>query len=258
MDFKDALTQVYCQNPCQALPNALWKTLAKVSSANTSFQVENDQVTHLEMWQEHRLLVWWSRDRRPPNLNENFWHQVDFILFHQDYLSAAPATQFPVQRPYFRMKWQAGVYAGAMLPPGFYFQEAQIEREVSTVTDIIGQCYATIRPSEEVVLEMTRRPVFRADLCLWVMDAETRQPAGLGVAELDPAIREGSLEWIQMLPAYRRRGLATCLVDELMHRLSSLASFVTVSGEADNPSHPDALYRRCGFTGDDLWWVLTA
>ena len=34
------------------------------------------------------------------------------------------------------------------------------------------------------------------------------------------------------------------------------ADFVTVSGECDNPTNPETLYRKCGFNGNDIWYVF--
>ena len=38
--------------------------------------------------------------------------------------------------------------------------------------------------------------------------------------------------------------------------LKNIADFTTVSGEVDNKTNPEKLYRRCGFEGDDIWYVL--
>jgi hypothetical protein len=34
------------------------------------------------------------------------------------------------------------------------------------------------------------------------------------------------------------------------------ARLITVSGEVDNPTAPERLYRRCGFSGSDIWWAM--
>jgi GNAT superfamily N-acetyltransferase len=88
------------------------------------------------------------------------------------------------------------------------------------------------------------------------MDEAQNAPAALGIAEFDPMIDEGSLEWIQVLPAYRGRGLGQQIVFELLNLLHGKAAFTTVAGQVDNPTYPERLYRRCGFDGDDYWWVL--
>ena len=33
------------------------------------------------------------------------------------------------------------------------------------------------------------------------------------------------------------------------------ADFVTVSGNLDNPTNPLELYKKCGFEGDDVWYI---
>ena len=61
---------------------------------------------------------------------------------------------------------------------------------------------------------------------------------------------------IAVLPEYRGRGLGKKIVGALLNRLKSIgASFVTVSGNLDNASKPLELYRKCGFTGDDIWYI---
>jgi hypothetical protein len=32
--------------------------------------------------------------------------------------------------------------------------------------------------------------------------------------------------------------------------------FTTVSGEMNSRTKPEKLYRNCGFSGDDVWWLL--
>ena len=68
-----------------------------------------------------------------------------------------------------------------------------------------------------------------------------------GIAELDREIGEGVLEWIQVSKDYRRRGLGSYLVLELLWRMRKAARFVTVSGECENADNPEGLYRKCGF-----------
>ena len=96
---------------------------------------------------------------------------------------------------------------------------------------------------------------FREELCVYI-NADNGKMAASGVAEFDEVCREGIIEWVQVLPEYRGRGLGKKIVDVLLNRLKSIgASFVTVSGNLDNTSNPLELYRKCGFTGDDIWYI---
>ena len=77
-----------------------------------------------------------------------------------------------------------------------------------------------------------------------------------GIAEYDENCREGILEWIQVLPEYRGKGLGKKIVSVLLNNLKKCgADFVTVSGNLDNVSAPLQLYKKCGFEGDDVWYI---
>lgn len=77
------------------------------------------------------------------------------------------------------------------------------------------------------------------------------------MADLDKDLKEGILEWIQVLPAYRGKKIGQLIVNELLKRMIGKANFATVSGKVSNTTKPEMLYRKCGFTGDDLWHILT-
>ena len=72
----------------------------------------------------------------------------------------------------------------------------------------------------------------------------------------DNEAKEGILEWIQVIPAYRKREVGTAIVNQLLYRLSLKANFATVSGKAKNKTQPERLYRKCGFVGNDIWHIL--
>ena len=51
-----------------------------------------------------------------------------------------------------------------------------------------------------------------------------------GIVEFDSETKEGSLEWIQVDPAFQRRGYGKMIVNELFYRLAKMTTFVMVSG----------------------------
>ncbi len=109
--------------------------------------------------------------------------------------------------------------------------------------------------SEQDILQWKQHKTFREELCVYI-NADNGKKAASGIAEFDEVCREGIIEWVQVLPEYRGRGLGKKIVDVLLNRLKSIgASFVTVSGNLDNTSKPLELYRKCGFTGDDIWYI---
>jgi GNAT superfamily N-acetyltransferase len=59
------------------------------------------------------------------------------------------------------------------------------------------------------------------------------------------------------LPAYRGKNIGTAIVKELLWRGKQYAKFATASGKVNNVTRPERLYRKCGFTGEDVWHILT-
>lgn len=110
--------------------------------------------------------------------------------------------------------------------------------------------------NEKIVKSWLKHPVFDPKLWVWIKESRTDQFAALGIAEIDHRVTEASLEWVQVHPDFHRRGLGRALVAELLRRVSPKVDFTTVSGEVNNPSSPEKLYRRMGFSGLDVWWFL--
>ncbi|MCC8072948.1 MAG: GNAT family N-acetyltransferase [Clostridiales bacterium] len=72
----------------------------------------------------------------------------------------------------------------------------------------------------------------------------------------DDETKEGILEWIQVVPGFRKKGIGTAIVNQLLYRLSLIADFATVSEKVKNETKPEKLYRKCGFVGNDIWHIL--
>jgi GNAT superfamily N-acetyltransferase len=254
--FASALTRAYLSAPGEVLPNALWKTMSRLDDCETSFSQQPDgTVTHLEIWQTDRLILYWDAARRWVDIPARRLERLNFALVHQHYLDHLAVERFHNQRAYFRLSFR-GLALPARLPEGFHFITVQLE-EAAQAAEVIGQCYEDIQPSVDSVRAWALHPVYDPRLWVWVWDEAKDTPASLGIAELDRSIGEGSLEWIQVLPEYRGFGLGQAIVLELLRRMEGKASFVTVSGEVDNRTQPERLYRRCGFTGKDIWWLLS-
>ena len=101
-------------------------------------------------------------------------------------------------------------------------------------------------------------PAYHPDLWILLLDTTSTRFAGCGIADFDNEAKELSLEWIQVLPEYRRQKIGWTIVSELLHRMRGTANFATVSGKMDTPANSEAFYRACHFTGRDIWHVLHA
>jgi GNAT superfamily N-acetyltransferase len=260
MEFPEALTAAYLEDPGKVLPNALWKTLGWLKDSQTHFSLDaQGRPQHLEIYQPGRLILYWDRDRSvfAPNLIRQ--EKLTFALIHQDYLPALAHLPLMERKPFFRLVYRPGSAVGApvpALPEGYRFQPAHAAQEAEAIASLLGQCYQNLAIDPDTVRGWADSPAYAPHLWIWVWDAATSQPAGLGIADLDVKTGEGSLEWIQILPAYQGLGLGKGIVNELLRRLNGTADFVTVSGEVNNPSNPEQIYRRCGFSGDDVWWLM--
>ena len=257
MEFLDALDAIYLAAPCQALPNALWKTRRTLQQASVKCLAEpqNGSTGRLIAYSDSMLILFWTQDRTAL-VPEALLRDADLALLHADYVNPSLRSEFGSGSHYFRLVHREAPVPAMPLPQGFALAEVALPSDAAAAADLIGRCYADLKPSARTVASWTDHPTFSPDLWIWIVDVATGAPVALGIAELDTRIGEGALEWVQVLPRYRGRGLGAALVCELLRRCARAAAFVTVSGQMDNESRPEALYRRCGFRRQDTWWVL--
>lgn len=128
--------------------------------------------------------------------------------------------------------------------------------DLNEVVSIINKSYTDIQVDFNQVLQWAMAEVFDKNLWIFIIDVDKQKPVALGIAELDQNVREGSLEWIQVLPEYTKRGLGQAIVNKLLLNMVGKADFVTVSGQVNNNTNPEKLYRKCGFQGNDIWHVI--
>ena len=137
----------------------------------------------------------------------------------------------------------------------YLVRTVEIEKEKELVAHILSVCYHADFDIK-FVDNLMQTKVYDPHLWVIAIEKSTMMPVGLGIADFDPEIKEGSLEWIQVMPEKRGLGIGTLLVGELLQRLKAKADFVTTSGQTSNKSNPEGLYRKCGFQGDDVWYVI--
>lgn len=255
--FQEALTQVYVDDPCLVLPNALWKTMKRLPSLQCSVDLSaTGEALALRAWDQDGLYVFWNKERMIDETFQSILDQSRFLIVHDDYFKQSDTRQFSQIKPFFRIKSNYPDVFRYTLPDDFYIKEADPITECEEMSELIKRCYKDLHPGPETVRRWSDQPVYDQSLWIWIMDKNKKAPAALGIAELDNGVPEGSLEWIQVLPEYQGKGLGKVLVLELLHRLREKASFTTVSGEVDNQTDPEGLYRSCGFAGHDVWWLL--
>ena len=138
------------------------------------------------------------------------------------------------------------------LPNGFSFTSV----DEHSMAAHISHCYEEESVSVEELKQYKKRNVYSPDLWIGLKENDSGKLVATGIAEFDQEIKEGVLEWIQVSPDFRRRGLGRFVVNELLIRLVNRADFVTVSGRMNNPNNPYALYLNCGFETPVIWHVV--
>lgn len=129
-------------------------------------------------------------------------------------------------------------------------------RDIKTIVQIINDSYTDISVNKELIKSYTQTPVYNENLWIMVKEKATDKFVGCGLADYDAEAKELILEWIQVLPEYRGKKIGQLIVTELLFRMKDVADFATVSGKVDNTTNPEALYRKCGFEGNDVWHIL--
>lgn len=191
-------------------------------------------------------LPWWKRACTPP-AGVQVVHDRNF-----DSLQWGGGRE----RRFFRLRHdlkalpQAAVSADIQIRP-------LAEEDIPALAAQINASYFHMRitVTEREVRSWLHRPVCCTDL--WLGAFCDGLLAGSLVCDLDREIGEGIVEWLQVLPLYRGRGIGRALLCQGLRILAERAAFVTVSGDCGNETNPERLYRSCGFTGRDVWHVIT-
>ena len=129
-------------------------------------------------------------------------------------------------------------------------------KDIKAIVQIINCSYTDISVNKDLIKSYTKTPVYNEALWIMVKEKATDKHVGCGIADFDTETRELILEWIQVLPQYRGKKIGQLIVCELLFRVKDIADFATVSGKVDNLTNPEALYRKCGFVGNDTWHIL--
>lgn len=129
--------------------------------------------------------------------------------------------------------------------------------DIPILVDIINRSYTDLSVTAEQLEGYTRTEVYCPELWVAAVDEKTSCVVGCAMADFDKEAGEGSVEWVQVLPAYRRKKIGQLMVNELLKRMAKFAEFATVSGKVNGPTSPERLYRKCGFVGNDVWHILT-
>lgn len=183
------------------------------------------------------------------------------LPYHKALLFDTSHVVYATEKPsngtaYFRLIHHLETLEVASLPEGYELRpfDAADDALKRRLVNFINSCYENISIKSSQVEEMCCSKRF--DSALWlIVETPCGAIAAAGISEVDFHVPEGMLEWIQVGAKHRGRGLGRYIVCETLKRLRNQVDFVTVSGECDNVTSPERLYRVCGFTGKALWVI---
>lgn len=254
-DFQQALLSAYLQDPCAVLPGPIWRYFDMIEQAETDYTVDNGHVSFLKLQRGRRLMLCWHREQAYSLIPDEEIAQIDYAVLHQDQIENFDTASFD-HTPYFRMINRRKDFPQVEPPSGFVLKNANPLDEAGLIYEMLSFCYSDDHPAPETILSWSNHQVFDPHLWLLMMDARRNTPVGLAIGEYDRLQHEGIVLWAQVVPGYRGKGLGKTLVLELMRRLQGRTQFTTVSGQQYNDTRPDILFRKAGFSGDDIWWVM--
>lgn len=109
--------------------------------------------------------------------------------------------------------------------------------------------------SADYINGLTETRVYCSEL--WIGAFDNGKIIGSIICDLDTEIGEGIIEWLQVLPEYRGKSIASVLICKALNIMKHTAEFATVSGDCDNSTNPEGVYRKCGFEGNDIWHIMS-
>jgi len=155
--------------------------------------------------------------------------------------------------PYFKLLHTLSFIEEFSLPENLKFVECSVE----DYANHINACYEEEYISAEELESYKYKTVYNKTLWVCLYDFEHNKIAATGIAEYDPVVNEGILDWIQVSHDYRGKKIGKIVVNELLKRLKEMAMYVTVSGRCKNQTKPEYLYKSCGFQNETIWHILT-
>ncbi|XMB67907.1 GNAT family N-acetyltransferase [Mycoplasmatota bacterium zrk1] len=242
MNFKK-IDNLYHSNPLDTLATALWK----IKNDNHKIVEDKDRLMVLD---KKAIIFYYPKTE---NISLSDFQNTEISVIHSKYLKYVPTHLYNTSTKYFKLIHILKKISS--VDESLTFKKVELPKDIPDIVNIIRTCYENLHVNEEIVNKWTTHPTYNSNLWIWILD-KNKDKMALGIAEFDKESKEGALEWIQVYPEYQGKGLGRSLVNYLLLNLRNKAKFVTVSGEIDNITKPEKLYRKCGFTGDAVWHLF--
>lgn len=175
-------------------------------------------------------------------------------VYHERHFRPEQAHGAKLER-YFRLVHYLSYVRTLQIPAGMTIRELSPEDDPALIQQI-NAAYRdlAIHIDETWLARWRAAPVYFPQGWLGLFQGE--QMVASIICEYDPEIQEGVVDWLQVDLKHQGQGLAQVLLCHALHVLKTKADFVTVSGSLDNKSDPEWVYRKCGFIGQDIWYIV--
>lgn len=198
-----------------------------------------------------------------PYWKETTFNTPDNIkVYHEsewNKLSKNAKEEFIKVDKFFRIKHTLEQINNQDLPKDCIYRTFDLnnEKDFDKALEIIQISYPNTDLTRDKLKGYIKNDVYKKELWIFIdkINNGAYIPIAFGIAEFDSLVKEGILEWIQVLPEHRGKGFGKFLVAELLRRIKVIAKFATVSGDCNNISNPIGLYRKSGFVGDSNWYI---
>ena len=97
---------------------------------------------------------------------------------------------------------------------------------LNVFVDIINASYTDLSVTKEQLESYRKTPVYNPDLWILLKDGVSGEYIGSGIADYDSETGELIIEWVQVLPSYRRHGYGAFIVNYLLNKMKGTAKFV--------------------------------
>lgn len=194
-------------------------------------------MTSIPYWKQKFLVI-------PPNLK---------IIHHNDY--SAEKYKDYYDELYFRLFHNLKDINNS-ISNDVEFVDNTYETVEEFVT-LINKSYTDLSVTSKQLESWRTTLVYNSSLWVLLREKHTGTIIGSGIGDFDKEASELILEWIQVLPNYRKRGYGQIIVNHILAKMKNIAKFATVSGKINNSCNPERMYRKCGFVGNDVWHILS-
>lgn len=213
-----------------------------------------NRLSYLKNPCDYSALPYWKETTYTKSDNVKVYHESEW-----NKLSDNTKEEFIKVDKFFRIKHKLEKINNEDIPRDCRYRtfDPNKEEDFHKALEIIKISYPNTDLTKDTLKGYTKNNVYKNELWLFIdkISNGMYMPIAFGIADFDPLMKEGILEWIQVIPEHRGKGFGKFLVAELLKRMKGIAKFATVSGDCNNISNPISLYRKSGFVGDSNWYI---